>query len=162
MKKALLYITGISIIGYSLYKYYNKQIDFIKEITYKIVGLRIVTFTKNKIDLDISLQIYNGSDVSATVTQMFLDVFINDVIVGNINEIKDIVINANKSSLITYRFSFNPELIIKNIVNLLSFTIAAKDITFEAKGYMNLKSGFLQTTIPFKYKNNLKTMLNLK
>jgi LEA14-like dessication related protein len=157
--KAILVFSGLGIIGYSLYRYYNKQITFLKDITYQVVGVKIVKIATDNISLDITNRIYNASNVEATVTEMYLDFYLNNVLIGNVNEAKDLVILPLKTTDITYRFTFNPKLIVKNLVSVVTFAVSAKDMTFEARGYAKIKSGFVQTTIPFEYKNNLKSFL---
>jgi LEA14-like dessication related protein len=157
--KAILVFSGLGIIGYSLYRYYNKQITFLKDITYQVVGVKIVKIATDNISLDITNRIYNASNVEATVTEMYLDFYLNNVLIGNVNEAKDLVILPLKTTDITYRFMFNPKLVVKNLVSVVTFAVSAKDMTFEAKGYAKIKSGFVQTTIPFEYKNNLKSFL---
>jgi LEA14-like dessication related protein len=157
--KTLSVIAGVSLIGYALYRYYQKQINFIKDITYQITGLKVREFSKNKVSLDISAVIFNASNVEATVTQMYLDVFINGIRVGNVNEVKDINILPKKSSNIEFNFAFDPQLIAKNIVDLITLTISAKDVVIDIKGYIRVKSGFLSSSVPFEYQNNLKSYL---
>lgn len=157
--KTISILAGLGLIGYAVYRYYLKQIDFIKDITYQVTGLRIKEFKKNNVSLDISASIFNASNVEATVTQMYLDVFINGVKVGNVNEIKDIPIRPKQSTTIQFNFSFDPQLIAKNIVDLVTLSVAAKDIVIDIKGYIRVKSGFLSTPLPFEYRNNLKSYL---
>jgi len=160
--KPLLFVGGGSLLAYGLYQYYLAQKKFIEQIKYKFVGLKIVEFAKDNVTLDITVNLFNGSDVQATAKEMYLDVMINDVIVGNINEVKDVVILSKKSTNFTYRFSFNPQLILKNIVDLISFTIQAKNLNFVVKGYVNIDFGIYKTTLPFTFHDNLKNILKLK
>lgn len=164
MKKALpLFLSaGIAIIGLALYRYYKKQVDFIKDIQYQITGLNILSISSSQVALEIMSRIFNASNVEATVKQMYLTVEMNGVKVGEVNEIKDILILPNKSSNISFKFSFNPREIGKNILNLITLTVAAKDIILDIKGYVVVKSGVLEATIPFEYQNNLKSLLTKK
>lgn len=157
--KTISVFAGLGLIGYAIYRYYLKQIDFIKDITYQVTGLKIREFKKNNISLDITALIFNASNVEAVVTQMYLDVFINGIKVGNVNEIKDISIKPKQSTTIQFNFSFDPQLIAKNIVDLVTLSVAAKDIVIDIKGYIRVKSGFLSTPLPFEYRNNLKSYL---
>ena len=148
--KTISIIAGVGLIGYAIYRYYQKQVGFIKDITYQITGLKIREFSKSRVSLDISATIFNASNVEATVTQMYLDVFINGIRVGNVNEIKDINILPKKSSNIEFNFAFDPTLIAKNIVDLISLSVSTKDIVIDIKGYIKVKSGFLSTSVPFE------------
>lgn len=157
--KPLLIIGGVAVIGYALWAYYKKQIDFLKDITYQITAVNIVSITKNKVTVTIWAKIYNASNVNAVVKEMFLDFFINGVKVGNVTEVKDINIAPMQTSLINFNFSFDPSIIGKNIVDLVSLTLKAKDVIFNLQGYVSIESGGLKATLPFEYQNNLKNLI---
>lgn len=160
--RPLLFLAGAGVIGYSLYRYYMKQITFLKDITYQVIGVRIKSITASSVSMDLTTRIYNASNVEATVKEMYLDFFINGIKVGNVNEVKDILILPSRTTDVTFNFSFNPRLIGKNIMDLISLTLQAKDLNFDIKGYIKVKSSFLTPTIPFEYQNNLKNILNTK
>ena len=157
--KTVSILAGLGIIGYAIYRYYMKQIDFLKDITYEVRGLKIKEFSKQKVSVDVTALIFNASNVEATVTQMYLDVYTNGVKVGNVNEIKDILIKPKQSTLIDFNFSFDPTIIAKNIVDLITISVSSKDIVINIKGYIRVKSGFLSTPLPFEYTTNLKSYL---
>ena len=90
---------------------------------------------------------------------MYIDLLLNGIKVGNINEAKNILIKPNTFSDVTFRFSFNPKLILGNIINLLSISAGSKDVLIDAQGYVKVKSGFIETVVPFEYHNNLKTLI---
>jgi len=90
--KPILIVTGLGVIGYALYRYYLKQIDFLKDITYQVIGLKIIGISQNQVSMDITTRIYNASNVEATVNEMYLDFLINGIKVGSVNETKDILI----------------------------------------------------------------------
>ena len=157
--KPALIISGLGVIGYALFRYYKKQIDFVKDIQYTISGLKIVNIAKEDVTLEIFLKVYNASNVEAKVTEIFLDVIMNGTKVGSINESTEFTIKPTQTTEVSYKFSFNPSLVIKNIVNILTLTVALKDVVIVADGYMKVKSGFLSTTVPFTYQNTLKNLL---
>ena len=105
------------------------------------------------------MDIYNASNVEATVTEIFLDFKMNDIKVGSINESEEFKILPTKTSQVRYNFTFNPSLIVKNIVNIATITLSLKDVKFVADGFIKVKSGFIATTIPFAYENTLKNIL---
>ena len=158
LKPALL-ISGLGIISYALFRYYSKQVDFIKEISYKITGIRLVNITKWDVTIEVIMDIYNASNVEAKVTEIFLDFKMNDIKVGSINESEEFTIKPTKTSQVRYNFTFNPSLIVKNIVNIATITLSLKDVKFVADGFIKVKSSFISTTIPFAYENTLKNIL---
>jgi LEA14-like dessication related protein len=161
-QKSIFILSGLIIIGYSLFRYYRKQVDFLKDITYQIVGVGIRNISLSEVTLDISAKIFNASNVEATVKEIYLDVLMNGVKVGNINEIKDILILPSQTSVVSFSFSFNPRLIAGNIINILSLTTMLKNVIFTLQGYVKVQSSFITTTIPFEYENNLKNLIGKK
>lgn len=164
MKKyAPLFITGgIGIIGYALYRYYMKQIDFVKDIQYQITGVNILSIDASRVSLEILSKIYNASNVDASVEQMFLEVKMNGIKVGEVNEMKGIHIQPSQFTDISFLFNFNPRLIGQNLLNLITLTIGAKDIILDITGFVKVKSGFVKASVPFKYTNNLFSLIKKK
>jgi LEA14-like dessication related protein len=155
-------VGGISIIGYALYRYYLKQIDFVKDIQYQITGLNVLSIDSSRVSLEILSKIYNASNVEASVEQMFLEVKMNGIKVGEINEMKDIKIEPSKFTDISFVLNFNPRLLGQNILNLITLTIGAKDIVLDVTGFVKVKSGVIRASIPFKYQNNLYSLIKKK
>lgn len=157
--KALLLASGIGIIGYALYRYYKKQGDLLSNYTYKVIGIKISSITTESIILDITTRITNNSNVSATVTEIYLDALVNGQNVANINEVKDIFVKANGDSDFTFRLSISPKLVLGNIVNIVTLSATTKDLILDLNGYIKIKSGFLSVSLPFTYQNNLKSLI---
>jgi len=157
--RALLVVSGIGVIGYAIYRYYLKQVDFLKNFEYKVTGLRIASITADNISLDITTRIVNNSNVEATVKEIYLDCYLNKVKVGNVTELKDIFVTANGYSDFSFKFSFNPKIVLGNIINIVTLSVGTKDIMFDMDGYVRIESGFVKTTIPFEYSNNLKSLI---
>lgn len=158
--KALLVLSGVGIIGYAVYRYYTKQIDFLKDFTYKVIGIKAISFKADNVTLEINTRITNNSNVEAKVTEIYLDAYLNRVAVGNITEVKDIYVKANGSSDFSFKFSFNPKIVLGNLINIVTLSVGTKDIMFAIDGYVRVESGFIKTTIPFEYENNLKSLIN--
>jgi LEA14-like dessication related protein len=158
--RALLVLSGVGIIGYAIYRYYKKQVEFLQDFTYKVIGLKLLSIKADNVTLEINTRITNNSNVEAKVTQIYLDAYLNKVAVGNITEVKDIYVKANGSSDFSFKFSFNPKIVLGNIINIVTLSVGTKDIMFDVDGYVRIESGFIKTTIPFEYSNNLKSLIN--
>jgi LEA14-like dessication related protein len=157
--RALLVLSGVGIIGYAVYRYYAKQIEFLNNFTYKVIGIKAKSIKADNITLEINTRITNNSNVEAKVTEIFLDAFLNKVAVGNITEVKDIYVKANGSSDFSFNFSFNPKIVLGNLINIVTLSVGIKDVIFAVDGYVRVESGFIKTTIPFEYENNLKSLI---
>jgi LEA14-like dessication related protein len=157
--KALLIASGVGIIGFAIYRYYKKQADLLANYTYKVVGLKVVSLTTENIVLDITTRITNNSNVSATITEIYLDAYLNGKNVANINEVKDIFVKANGSSDFSFRLAISPKLVLGNIVNIVTLSATTQDLFLNLKGYVRIKSGFLSVSLPFDYQNNIKSLI---
>ena len=80
----------------------------------------------------------------------------NGVKVGSVNETKDITLLPGKTTVLSFNFSFNPQLVLKNLVDLVTLTVAAKDLKIRLEGYIRARSSFLSTSLPFTYETSLK------
>jgi LEA14-like dessication related protein len=157
--RGLLILSGIGVIGYALYRYYKKQVAFIQDYQYKVTGLRVISLKPDNIVVEVDTKIVNNSNVEAVVKEMYLDMYVNKVKVGNVNEIKDIPVRANGTSNFSFRLSFNPKIVLGNLLNIVTLTVGAKDLVFDLDGYVKIESSIIKTTIPFTYTNNLKSLL---
>lgn len=160
--KALLWVGGIGIIAYAVYRYYQKQVEFLKNIEYKILGVSIVSINNGVVTIDITARIFNTSNVEATIKEMYLDFYLNNSLVGNVNEVKDILILPNQSSDVSARFSFDAKKVLGNVITMATFTIAGNAITYNLKGYVKLKTSFITATLPFQYENSFSGIFKKK
>lgn len=158
--RGILAATGIGLIGYAIYRYYKKQAEFIQQYEYKVVGIKVVTLQKEMVSLDITTKIFNNSNVEAVVKEIYLDIFLNGVKVGNVDEVKDTIVRAKGTSFFSFRFSFNPKVVLGNLLSIATLSLALKDLVIQLKGFVKVKSGFLQVNVPFEYQNNIKSLLN--
>ncbi len=157
--KALLIASGVGIIGYAMYRYYRKQVDLLQNYTYKVVGITLGNISTEMITLNITTRITNLSNVSATVSEIYLDAYLNGQKVANINEVKDIFVKANGSSDFIFQLNINPKLVFGNIVNIVTLSAAMKDLVLNLSGYVRIKSGFISVSLPFEYQNNIKSLI---
>jgi LEA14-like dessication related protein len=158
--KPILVISGLGVIAYAIYTYYQKQVNIVKDIQYDIKSVQIADYSFQKVSLDITSRIYNASNVSATITAIYLDVFLDGVNVGNINEVKNIVILPANSSDVVVRFAFNPQTVLGNIIKFITEGAAAQDVKINLQGYVSAQMNFIQTTVPFTYDTSFKTIMN--
>ena len=75
--KTIAIAGGVGIIAYAIYRFYKLQIDFIKNIQYKVVNIKINKITKLLVSIDITMRVFNYSNIDATVKEMYLDLIVN-------------------------------------------------------------------------------------
>lgn len=157
--RALLIAAGIGGIGYGLYRFYDAQVKFLKNIQYNIEFIKVLQLSAELVSLEITLRVYNYSNIEATVKELYLDFFVNDVLVGNIQEAKDMLILPGKYTDVSFTFNFNPQKAFKNILNIISIATSLKDVKFVATGFVKIKSSFITKTLPYSYETTFKEFI---
>lgn len=161
MKKALLYLGGISVLGYGLYKYFKTQSEILMNYDFKILGITVKKITLANLSMDLKIRFISKSDIEAKVNNIYLDLYLEDKNVGYIKEENPFIIPANGSSDITLFISINPQYVLKNITDILLGVGKSRDIKFKVDGFASIKSGFFKATLPIKYETSLKEYLKV-
>lgn len=153
---------GVGLIAYAIYRYYALQFSFVKNVDYRISKIKINQITKSLISIDITMRVANYSNVNAVIKEMYLDLYINDIKVGDVQESKDIQIKSQDYTDVAFTFNIQPQLILKNVTQIFNISLALKDATVVAKGFAKLESGVIKATVPYEYKTTFKEYLNIK
>ena len=156
MKKALLILGSLGLLGFGLYRYFKSQADILKKFTWKVSGFKIIRFSFKELAIDVTFLFSSSADIEATINKVYLDLFIDNKNVGFVTESKSFIIPAHGSSNIPIHVSINPQSIFKNIIDVTLGAFKNKDMRFRLKGYVNIKSGILSTTIPVEYDTSIK------
>jgi len=159
MKKLLLALGGLGLLGTGLYLYLKKQSDLLSQFDYKIAGVKIKRITLVELSFDVILLFTNKSAIEAKVNRIYVDLFLEGKNVGYVTQSASFIIPANGSSNIPLSVSINPQSVLLNITDILLGTASKKDMNFSMKGFANIKSGFVSITMPIEYQTSLKEYL---
>jgi len=160
MKKALLILGSLGLLGYGIYRYFSTQADILKNFTWKISGFKIIRFNLKELAIDVTFLFSSSADIEATINKLYLDLYLDGKNVGFITESKKFIIPAKGSTNIPLHISVNPQVIFKNIIDVTLGAFKNKDLRFRLNGYVNVKSGILSTTIPVDYETSIKEYLS--
>lgn len=158
-KKAVLGVAilgGVSIIGYSIYSFYRKQMLLLKDFKWKIYGLKISDVKSNLLKGIIDFRFDSVSDIEITIKSFYLDLYLNGEYIGYINETKENVIPARGYNVLSFEFSINPQYIVSDITDILVISSKIKDAMIGLEGFIQLKSGFVSATAPIKCNCSMK------
>jgi LEA14-like dessication related protein len=162
MKKTLLYLAGFGLLGGALYMYFKKQAELLLQYKVDIVGVKFGKITANSVDMIISVKFTSIADLEAKVNKMYLDVAVEGANVGYVTNDKTFIIPAKGFSYIDLNITFNPKLILGNVVDIALGLKKNKDINVDLNGFANVSSGLLSTTIPIKYHTTIKEYFGIK
>jgi LEA14-like dessication related protein len=154
-----LLVGGIAAIGYALYRYFGVQMRFIKDVQYKVTGVKILSLAKDKVELEVTTQVFNASNVEFTIQEIDINVFLNGVNVAAVQNDVDIFVAPNGLSFFSFNFIFDPKSLGKDIISIATAYFSMKDLYIDVIGNMRVKSAFLAANVPYTYRNNLKNIL---
>ena len=161
MKKgltALAIVGGISLFGYSLYRYFTKQIDLLKQFTWKVVDFSFDTADLKVIKGIIKFRFASISDIELTISKFYLDLYVNGDRVGYIEDAQVFIIPARGYTDISLSYTINPQYVIKNVVDIILTSSKLSDAIISFDGYTQVKSGFISATVPIKSICSAKNM----
>jgi LEA14-like dessication related protein len=153
--KKILIFGSIGAVLYGVYRFYKKQIGLLQNYDYKIIGAKINKVSLNQISFSTKVRFFNKSKIEVVVQKIFLDVFLEDTLTGFISDDKPFVVPSQGSSDIDLNMTFNPQSLLKNITNVILAGLKKKDLNFTLKGYANIRSGFVSTTLPINYSDRV-------
>jgi LEA14-like dessication related protein len=151
---------GVGLFAYSIYRYFKIQADLLSKFTYQIVDFGIQQFDLQIIKGQLSVLFKSDADLEVQIDSFYVDFYLNGVKIGYIEDIRKFVIPAHGQSIIPFSYTLNPQILLANIVGIISQTIQIEDEVFEVKGFARVKSGFIAVTLPIEYRTTLKEILN--
>ena len=80
--RKLLFIFGLGSLGIGAYIYYKRQLEMLKNISYKVVGVDILEYTP--LTLQVSTELTNNSEVAFTIKGYDIDVIVNGIKVARV------------------------------------------------------------------------------
>lgn len=147
MTAAALAVTGI---GYAGYRYYKREKDLLGEYEVKPIAFSIGNLTADNVVINFTLRLTNKSNIEAVMKEISSDIYLNDVFLGYVVNDTPANIPAKGTADIRMHVSFNPKLILKNILDLVLLSAQLKDVKYRLKGYVKLQSGFVPVDVPFE------------
>jgi hypothetical protein len=152
-------IGGIGLFAYSFYYYFKRQTELAKNFTFKILSFSFENFDLQLIKGKLNILFQSVSDLEIVVKEFYLDFYFNGVVVGYLEDVNEFIIPSNSNSVIPLEFNLNPQLIIKDISDIVLYSTKKKDANIDIVGYATIKSGFITLTLPIEYSSTLKEML---
>jgi LEA14-like dessication related protein len=153
LTKPILIASGVGLIIYAGYRYFTIQTELLTNSNYEIVDIKIDSLVPD-LQLNITVRFDNNSSVNIDINQIYLDVFLNDKNIGNVQQVLQSVIEPKSSSTISlianldYSKSFD---IAKDTISGVLGIGGSKQINIKCIGTASVKSGLISTTAPLSF-----------
>lgn len=157
--KVILGLTVIGGIGYAAYRYVQRQQKLIEQYEIKPIYFQILNWTQGLITLAITLRFSNKSNIEATIQELSVDIYVQNVFVGKVTQIKNTLIPAKGQSDVQLQLTAAPKELLKNAVSIFTTALSKKDITYRINGNAKIKSSFIAINIPIDYTGSVKADL---
>jgi len=154
MKKALIttaILGGVGLLGYSIYRFYKKQFDLLKDFKYEVLSFNLDQLTLNNVTGKIKFRFHSVSDIEIMVNEFYMTFGLNNENIGYIQDSgTSHIIPAKGYNDLEFAFELNPQFIIKNAVDIIAYATKQKDALITLDGNISVSSGFVHTTVPIK------------
>jgi hypothetical protein len=160
MKKTLLILGGLSVLGFGVYRYFKMQTELLKDFTWDFKGFKIKKFSFTEIAVEVSIVFRSKANIEAKITSLYLDGLLDGKNVGYVSQTDTFIIPAKGSATIPLFISLNPKSVINNIIELSLGVAKNKDVKLTLNGFAKVESGFLKTTLPIKFETSVKEYLS--
>ena len=160
MKKIYLAI-GVGALAFGFYSYYTKQFDILYNFKYKLKGIKILSSTFSKINLQLTYEVVNDSAISVTITQYDFDVKINGDKVANVKNatLNQFLQKNGGKSIFTIDVGISTANFLMSNVSL-GLIEDFKNSTITLDGSFGIKKGlFSWNKLPYKFTYKVKDFL---
>ena len=160
MKKIYLAI-GVGALAFGFYSYYTKQFDILYNFKYKLKGIKILSSTFSKINLQLTYEVVNDSAISVTITQYDFDVKINGDKVANVKNatLNQFLQKDGGKSIFTIDVGISTANFLMSNVSL-GLIEDFKNSTITLDGSFGIKKGlFSWNKLPYKFTYKVKDFL---
>lgn len=157
MKKVVI-IAGLLVTAGLLTAHFVRQAKLLQKTCFNFGGYKILTLNKEKITIEIYLNLLNRSDIAITLKSYNLSVFLNNA--------KAVTLNSNTAQYID-RGGFTPiklvvDFVPKDVLNfntLSTVLLNFNGILVKIQGSISINAAGVPKTVPVLIENKLKDML---
>jgi LEA14-like dessication related protein len=148
----------LGIAGVAGFWYYRKQVTVLQDsLDFKIIGFRLGDLTGAVSQVFLTLRIFSKSTLDADIQEVFADVYLDNMKIGNVQNLDKFILPAKGYSDVKLIVTFSPKQILADVVKLANSYLITKDLSIKAKGYIKIKlGGMFNITVPFDYATTMK------
>lgn len=159
MKKVLIIVALVAVVGTGLYFYYKKQSSLLEEMTYKIVGFNVQTISLNQTIINLKLQITSDSVIQTEISDLNIDIYLDDFKIGTVNNLAKFVLPAKGYTIVDTKVTILPGETSTHALELIFGYLKNKDTKVRIEGYAKASVAGLNIPTPVSYTTTVKQIL---
>jgi len=159
MKKTLIIVALVAVVGTGLYFYYKKQSTLLQEMRYDIVGFNVQQVTSDKIIVNMKLRITSDSVLQTEITDLNIDIYVDDVKIGTVNNLAKFILPAKGYTIVDTKVTILPGEASKSALDLVYGFIRTNDTRVRIEGYAKAKIAGINIPTPISYSTTLKEII---
>jgi len=143
-----LAVAGVAVVGYYMYKYFEKNIWKLMDMKYRFQNFKVVKLTLKDVIVESEVVLTNPSNLGFTITNYDINVEVKTIPVANLtgNDV-NILIPSNQSTTIPLVAQFNPTEVGSTLLSVLMggvlSNIDTSNLEFRYVGKISGKFGAL-------------------
>lgn len=138
---------GLTLIAIAALAYLNKQAKALYDACFTIAGAVVHTISFDNMEFDVLMSIKNTSDMSFTITNQNYNIYVNKMLVAEVENKENVKIASNGKSNMKINVKFNPQDLLKKGIENIAALLKNKDsLVIEVKGNISIGAGI----VPFK------------
>lgn len=151
-------IGGVAMIGGAIYAYFKRQYDLLTDFEWRVMDIRFDNVSLNQLKGKITFRFENKSDIEITISNFYMDMYLNNEYIGWLEDTREFVIPSKGFNDIEFGFSVNPQLLIKNALDIATLGSKLRDAIFSFDGALTARSGFVKAAVKLKCDCSVKNM----
>ncbi len=122
-------VVGALLAVFSIGGYFIYQFHVLGDFKVKLIGQRIIQTTATRVQVELTLQVTNDSDLDVVINSYDVDLTVNNNFVSKLTSNMSQLIRSKGASDFKLMLDFNPQLVLKQALNLdfLKSLISSKE-----------------------------------
>jgi LEA14-like dessication related protein len=136
--KKVLFIGGLGLAGFGLYRYFKYQINQAMSYDYKIKSFKIVSVEGKNITISVSVEIVNNSSFEVKVQGYDIQLFFKGIPFARATSNQEFIISPTSSFVFTSQGSVNTDDAKLAIIPFISDVASQKPIDIQVSGFIKV------------------------
>lgn len=156
-----LALLGVGVLGFVVLRYVYQQLTLLNQYTYQFINAKINKVSLQNINFNLKMRINNKSSINATIEEIAIRIFLDNIEVGSVTETKPFTILPTNFFIADINMDIDPRMVLSNAVTFGLDISKLKDLPMDFQGFVRIRTGILSRVIPVRYSTTFKEYFEL-